>query len=474
MNHDHTWATRTLRHQCHPKLAASYQAFDHEKYAEAVGLLEELIRELRSKGELLNDIGVCRLLAGDPERAREAWREAAQILGKRSAPHLNLAYMGNLGAAASSPEAACKRSYTIPNGSIDLASTLVSIIILDYKNPTLTLNCLRSLKAAEISIPFEVILVDNSEGDPPRDFAQLADLPNLTYRKADRNLGFSRGCNQGASLARGELLHFVNNDTLFQKGCVEELARVLLLDRQAGIVGSKLLYGDGSIQHAGVVFAAINGDPVHRCRFKPSTVPAANLPLVLQAVTGASLMIRRERFVEFTGFCEEYVNGYEDLDLCLRIGKAGHTVIYNPRSVLYHLESKSKGRTDHEAHNHALFSGRWSKDIVRDELDYLSRNERFLLSYSDDREKSWRRRRIYAYCAHLLTHYPAMMSAVSLASIERYKHVRVYKFCHFVFHRLLRGGDRAGARAVFRYFARRYWYRPRYLRDMISALRHTS
>jgi GT2 family glycosyltransferase len=469
MNRNDKEHTPKLRYQCHPKLAASYHAFDHEKYGEAVGLLEDLLQELHGKGDLLNDIGVCRFLMGDPERAMVAWQKAEQILGKRSAPSLNLAYTARLGAQEVPLEARFNDQYSIPNGCIDLASTLVSIIILDYKNPTLTLNCLRSLKASKISIPSEVIVVDNSEGDPPTDFSQWAGLPNLTYHKTDRNLGFARGCNLGARLARGDLLYFVNNDTTFQKGCVEELARVLLLDRQAGIVGSKLLYSDGSIQHAGMVFAAINGDPLHRCRFRPSTVAAANVPLVLQAVTGASMMIRRERFVEIGGFCEEYVNSYEDVDLCLRVRKAGYKVVYNPRSVLYHLEAKSQGRFDREGENRALFQRRWLKEVVRDELDHPSPNEWFILSYSDDAEKSRRRRRIYAVSTHLLRHHRTMMP---LPLIERYKHIRLQKFYHLVFARLLREGDHAGARVVFRHFARRYWYRPRCLRDMLRALRH--
>src|SRR5262249_12120623 len=151
----------------------------------------------------LNDIGVCRLLAGDQAGAAAAWRQSADILGERSAARLNLNYLLR-GPAVSAHVARGHGPYCVPGGPVDFASTLLSIVILEYKNPRMTLDCLRSIRAADISLPIEVILIDNSEGDPPHDFA-AAELPGLRYYKAERNLGFSRGCNWGARLARGAL-----------------------------------------------------------------------------------------------------------------------------------------------------------------------------------------------------------------------------------------------------------------------------
>ena len=280
------------------------------------------------------------------------------------------------------------------------------------------------------------------------------------------NVGFSGGCNQGAELARGELLYFVNNDILFQDGCLEELARVVLLDPKSGIVGSRLLYEDETVQHAGIVFDCFTHNPKHRGVGHPSDDPFLNIPLRMQAVTAASMMIRRDLFMALGGFDEAYRNGFEDVELCLKVQGAGYDVIYNPRSVLYHYESKSKGRFRSNDKNIALFRQRWRGRYDIDEMKLLSRKDLFLLCFTEDLARMRRRRQLFSLVNYLDARHPDVLNNVPLYLLEKLKDRRFQKSCTFLFDELMRRGAPDQADILYRYFRQRYPHRIKYLRRM--------
>ena len=145
------------------------------------------------------------------------------------------------------------------------------------------------------------------------------------------------------------------------------------LHPDVAIVGSKLLYPDGTIQHAGVVFSKNGLIPYHVFRGAPGDLHAANLRRAFQVVTAACMLIRREEFQAVSGFDEIYKNGFEDVDLCLKVGKRGKQIIYRPQSVLYHLEHQTPGRKDPESerHNGKVLMERWASSIVVDEDLYI-------------------------------------------------------------------------------------------------------
>jgi len=450
----------------------SYRAFVREDYGEAARLLETLCATPPGSGAWLNDLAVCRFLSGDRDRARETFAKSVRLEGEASAARINMHYLFHPAALTRGGRERRRPVYRLPGpGNPDLSGERVSIVLLEYNNPELTLACLRSLQAHPPGLPFEVILIDNSEGEPAADYRAAAGTMAFQYRKNPENAGFARGCNQGASLAQGTLLHFVNNDTLFRPGAVDALAQVLVQDAGVGIAGSKLLYGDGSIQHAGIVFGRLDGSPQHRLRHGLADDPAANLPLELQAVTGASLMIRADLFGRLGGFSEAFRNGYEDLDLCLKAGRAGFKVVYHPGSELIHLESMSPDRTRHEEENLIRFRETWGPGIRRDELDGLGPGEGVLVSYTDHPGRERRQQQVLGVCARLFQRHPGLTGVLPLACIETAKHLRVQRFSRQLFAFLLEEGQAAAAASLYRSFRFRQGFRTGTWLEMRRALR---
>ncbi len=246
--------------------------------------------------------------------------------------------------------------------------TTCSIVIPVHNRAALTTQCLDVLLGswAETTEPEIVVVDDGSSDSTAQMLAARADRVRIV--RHDQNVGFGRACNEGAAVATGEWLVFLNNDTLPQSGWLDALLRYASSGEQIGLVGSKLLFPNGTIQHAGVVFAR-DLTPLHIYSGFHADHPAVSKSREFQVVTGACAVIRREIFDEVGGFDVGFVNGYEDVDLCLRLRQLGYEVHYCHESVLYHLESATR---DHalDPQNHALFRERWSDFVHQDDIEY--------------------------------------------------------------------------------------------------------
>jgi GT2 family glycosyltransferase/predicted O-methyltransferase YrrM/tetratricopeptide (TPR) repeat protein len=233
-----------------------------------------------------------------------------------------------------------------------------SVIIPVWNRCELTRQCLEALAATTGDVSWELIVVDNHSTNNTASFLSTLDGDVQIIRNQE-SLGFAKACNQGARSARGKYLVFLNNDTIPQLGWLNALVAEAEDDASIGVVGSKLLYSDGTIQHAGVVRDRQRGLPYHIYKSFPGDHPAVNQRREFQIVTAACLLIRRSLFEEAGGFDEGYVNGFEDADLCLKVRERGHRVVYQPRSVVVHLEGQAPGRKAHEDTNAVRFLDRW-------------------------------------------------------------------------------------------------------------------
>src|SRR4051794_7509270 len=212
-----------------------------------------------------------------------------------------------------------------------------SIIIPVLNQDHLTRRCLDTLLGpAPCRARFEIVVVDDgSAAATARLLAGYGDRVRVVGH--ERNRGFAVSCNDGAAVARGRFLVFLNNDTIPLSGWLDALVDYALARPRVAVVGSKLLYPDRSIQHCGLAVCA-DRHPRHLYVGFPPDHPAVNKSRRLQIVTGACLLIRREVFETLSGFDTSYINGFEDVDLCLRVCAPGREVHYCHESELYHLE----------------------------------------------------------------------------------------------------------------------------------------
>jgi len=251
----------------------------------------------------------------------------------------------------------------------------VSIVIPVFNRIEYTQKCLEALNQNTPGELCEIIIVDNASTDGTEDFLSLLTQQhkNVFVFRNHENLGFAKACNQGAKSARGKYLVFLNNDTVPQTGWLEEMVRLVESDDDIGIVGSKLLFPDGTIQHAGVVVPA-GRLPYHIYRKCPGDLPATNKQRDYQIVTAACMLIRKDLFFDVGGFDERYINGCEDIDLCLKVREKKKRVVYNPKSVVIHFEGKTTGRQDNMAFNRLLFLQIWKDKITQDDRDFLKQD----------------------------------------------------------------------------------------------------
>ena len=213
----------------------------------------------------------------------------------------------------------------------------------------LLLRCLVSMSATAPEA--EVVVVD--DGSPARHLvAQLgavcAELGQRVVLK-EENSGFARTVNVGLrlALAEGKDALLLNQDIQFvDAGWLEALvARTGTDGRPAAVVGAKLLYPNGLLQHAGIHYSRLYSWYDHRFQYGPGDLPEADLPAVCP-VTGALQLIRHATLESIGLYDESFVMGYEDVDYCLRVFDAGLECVYEPAAWALHHESALRGRLD--------------------------------------------------------------------------------------------------------------------------------
>ena len=238
-------------------------------------------------------------------------------------------------------------------------SPLVSIIIPTRNRADLLRKCMDGLRQTRYP-RIEVIVVDNDSDDPEA----IAFLSELSAGRAEvirvaGEFNFSRLNNVAVNRATGDLLCFLNNDVEMPEPDWLALLVPHALKADIGAVGARLLYPDGTVQHAGV-FTGIGGGAAHAHRFvskdEGGYFERARLPQRVSAVTGACLAVSREKFLDVGGFDEEnFPVAFNDVDLCLKLNERGWQSFYEPRATLIHHESKSRGSDSLKA-NRARFA----------------------------------------------------------------------------------------------------------------------
>lgn len=235
------------------------------------------------------------------------------------------------------PDAADTAAIVLPAGHAPRASILIPV----YGQLAHTLACLRAIAAHPPAAACEVIVVDDASPDGTAD--ALAAIAGLRLQRRATNGGFIAACNDGAALARGEVLVLLNNDTVPQPGWLDALLGTFDTHPDAGLVGAQLLYPDGRLQEAGgVVFS--DGSAWNYGRFASPDDPRFGYLRDADYVSGAAIAIPTALFRALGGFDTRYAPAYyEDTDLAFAVRAAGRRVLYQPAARVLHDEGATSG-----------------------------------------------------------------------------------------------------------------------------------
>lgn len=229
---------------------------------------------------------------------------------------------------------------------------LVSIIIPNKDNVDLLKECVDSLYNVNIYKNFELIICENNSEEKKtfKFYEQIENqYKNLKVIKYSGAFNYSLINNFAAKEANGDYLLFLNNDTkMIKPNSLSELLGYCMRPH-VGAVGAKLLYEDRTIQHAGVVIGfggsagnMFDGQPEDTIGYKMRPRLTCNY----SAVTAACMMTKTSLFNEVGGFTEKFQVALNDVDYCLKLGSIGKYVVYDPESIWFHYESKTRGFED--------------------------------------------------------------------------------------------------------------------------------
>lgn len=224
----------------------------------------------------------------------------------------------------------------------------ISIIIPNKDQAEMLRTCVESIRSCTDWPDYEIIIVENNSttGEIRQYYKELSRLSEVRILTWEQEFNYSAINNFGVSHSTGDYIVLLNNDTeVITPGWLTEMAGIVSR-AEVGIVGAKLFYEDGTVQHAGVVMklAGCCGHVFYGAqREDPGRYARAELIQDYSAVTAACLMCRRQVWDKLGGLSTDFRVAYNDVDFCLRARQAGFLVVFTPYAQLYHYESRTRG-----------------------------------------------------------------------------------------------------------------------------------
>lgn len=246
-----------------------------------------------------------------------------------------------------------------------------SIIIPVYNNMVDTLLCVVSVLELQTDISFEIIVADDGSTDATaKVVGSIGGV--VRYIKQPRNYGFLGNCNEAAKQVTGDFVIFLNNDTLVMPGWLDALLAPFRQYPNVGLVGSKLINWDGTLQEAGGIFWR-DGSAWNFGRGQDARASEFSYLKDADYISGASIAIPVTIWNEMGGFDPAYLPAYcEDADLAFKLRDAGYRTIFSPESEVIHHEGRSHGRDltsgvkAYQVKNQERLRQRWQTVLERD------------------------------------------------------------------------------------------------------------
>ena len=242
----------------------------------------------------------------------------------------------------------------------------VSIVVVLYNGVHLSVLCLESI-LRNAGVAYELVLVDNDSTDATGQV--LERIEGAKVIQNDTNVGFGSACMQGAALAVGEYLCFLNNDAVLGPGSLARTVSDFRRDKRIGAVGGKLLLSDGRLQEAGSMVWS-DGTTWGYGRGDDPSLPKYAFCRLVDYCSAALLATPRQLFTDVGGFDERFAPAYyEDTDYCFKLWAKGMKVLYDPLVVVHHYESASTGTSDATkrliANQRLKFVDKWKSSLDR-------------------------------------------------------------------------------------------------------------
>ena len=218
----------------------------------------------------------------------------------------------------------------------------ISVIIVSYNSESFIEKCIVSV-LKNLLTNAEVIVLDNASTDKTLEVLSKLKVKSekLKVIESKINLGFAKGNNLASKEASGEYLFFLNPDTEIEKPIFDELLKFYEENADVGIVGPKLLMGNGEVQASVRKLPTVWGafkEYILGTKFAYSEyIPNGNEPVEVEMVYGAAMLIKKDLFEKVGGFNEKYFLYYEDVDICKKIQKTGKKVYFYPGVSIKHL-----------------------------------------------------------------------------------------------------------------------------------------
>lgn len=219
----------------------------------------------------------------------------------------------------------------------------VSLVVLHYKHPELTIKLLESLHDTTYK-NYEIILVDNSEKKECEKYRMKKYIPrhaNFSYLPQSKNLGYAGGMNRGIQKSNGDYVVLMNNDIILLGNWLEELVKVIEGNGSIGVISGMAIYDDGTIQKMGEV--ETNPFILRYKSLKKGEKDHGQYSEIVNVdvVSGSCWMVRKEVFDKIGLLDERFFIEWDEVDFCYRARKAGYVTVVNPKSKIYHVGSAS-------------------------------------------------------------------------------------------------------------------------------------
>jgi GT2 family glycosyltransferase len=228
----------------------------------------------------------------------------------------------------------------------------LSIIIVNWNSRDFLKACLESLHLEDWPVAYEVIVIDGASYDGCGEMLGRL-FPSVRFIQSEKNLGFAKANNVAFREARGSTVLFLNPDTIIAGDAIQRMYAALCEDDRAGVLGCRLLNADGSLQTSCVqsiptILNQLLDSEYLRARWPKSRLwgtaalyETGAKPIEVEAISGACVMIRREKFERVGLFAEDYFMYAEDIDLSFKCRRMGLRNLYLPSAQVYHLGGSS-------------------------------------------------------------------------------------------------------------------------------------